>query len=216
MTHILRIDASARPAASGNDEGSYSRALANHVISQLQARYPNATTVHRDLAAAPIPHIGDTTIKGYYTPPDAMTDTLRAATALSDKLIGEIETADILVISVPIYNFSVPSAFKAWIDQIVRIGRTFAYEDGQFRGLVAGKKAIVTLSYGAGGYGDGGPLQTYDFMRPYVEMILNFIGISDVTFFSIEATTADPATIAQNETATLQAIDSFIANQEAA
>ena len=112
--------------------------------------------------------------------------------------------------------FSVPSAFKAWIDQVVRIGHTFAYADGQFSGLVTGKRALVTLSYGAAGYAQGGPLETYDFMRPYVNMILNFIGISDVTFFAIEATTADPETIATNRTTAKGAIDQFIAAQEAA
>ncbi len=216
MTQILRIDASARATASRDEEGSYSRALAAHLVAQLQNRHPDAQVVSRDLAAAPIPHISDTTIKGYYTPPEAMTDTLRTATALSDQLIAEVQAADILIISLPIYNFSVPSAFKAWIDQVVRIGHTFAYEDGQFRGLVTGKKALVTLSYGAGGYADGGPLQSYDFMRPYVEMILGFIGISDVSVFSIEATTADTTTIAANRASALQAIDHFIANQEAA
>lgn len=216
MTHILRIDASSRPAANANAEGSHSRALADHLMMRLQAKRPDSTLTTRDLAANPVPHIADSTIKGYYTAPDAMTDRLQAATALSDKLIGEVQAANVIVISLPIYNFSVPSAFKAWIDQIVRIGRTFAYEDGQFRGLVEGKTALVALSYGAGGYADGGPLQTYDFMRPYVEMILQFIGIKNITFFSVEATTADPDTVNRNMDAAMMAIDRFFAGQEAA
>lgn len=216
MTHILRIDASARPAATRGQDGSHSRALADHIMDRLTAAHPGATHTIRDLAAKPIPHIADATIKGYYTPPEAMTDRLRDATALSDKLIAEMGNADILVISLPIYNFAVPSAFKAWIDQIVRIGRTFAYEDGQFRGLVHGKRAYVALSYGAGGYADGGPLHAYDFMKPYVQMILNFIGITDVTFVAVEATTADPATVAQHRDAAMRAVDSLIRTEEAA
>ncbi|MDN8926719.1 NAD(P)H-dependent oxidoreductase, partial [Staphylococcus aureus] len=79
--------------------------------------------------------------------------------------------------------------------QIMRIGRTFAYEDGAFRGLVEGKRAYVAYSYGAGGYGEGGALNSLDFLRPYLTLILNFIGITDVTSFAVEATTADATTV---------------------
>lgn len=121
---------------------------------------------------------------------------MRDALALSDRVIAEVKAADAIVISAPIYNFSIPSALKAWIDHVLRIGHTFAYEDGQFQGLVEDRPVYLALSYGAGGYGDGGPLQSYDQMKPYLTMILNFIGLTSVTALSIEATTADAATIA--------------------
>jgi len=161
MTTILRIDASSRPAIDpSGGEGSYSRELADHIISGLQSKYPGAEIVHRDLVTDPVPHIADTTIKAFYTPAEAMTNALRGALALSDKVIAEIKSADIIVISAPIYNFSIPSALKAWIDHVLRIGHTFAYEDGQFRGLVEDRPVYLALSYGAFGYGEGGPFQS--------------------------------------------------------
>lgn len=197
MTTILKIDASARPgpAHAAGEQASFSRTLADAVQRGLAKHHDAQVATVRDLAINPLPAIADATIKGFYTPSEAMDDRLRAATALSDTLINELEAADILLISTPIYNFSVPAALKAWIDQIVRINRTFAYENGQFSGLLKGKRAYVAYSYGAGGYGEGGPLQSFDFMRPYLTMILNFIGIEDVTSFAVEATTADAATV---------------------
>lgn len=214
MTNILRIDASSRPPqdpASGI-EGSYSRELADYIIRQLSNCHPHTEIVSRDLAAEPLPHISNKTIQGYYTPDEAMTEELLGATALSDRLISEIEHADILVLSVPIYNFSVPSAFKAWVDQIVRIGHTFAYEDGNFHGLVKAKRAYVCYAYGAGGYLNNGSLAHYDHMAPYVGMILNFIGITDVTTFAIEATTADASTIASQHDAAINSITEHFLN----
>jgi FMN-dependent NADH-azoreductase len=195
MNRILQIDSSSRPTAPSESaiEGSFSRALADHITDQLSSVTPNAEIVNRDLVADPIAHIADQTIKGYYTPPEAMTDDLRKATAQSDTLIAELRDADIVVLSAPLYNFSVPSALKAWIDQIVRIGHTFAYEDGQFRGLLADRPTYLALSYGAGGYAPGGPLESYDYLRPYLTGLMNFIGLTSVEVFTIEATTVPDA-----------------------
>lgn len=197
MTTILRIDASTRPgpADAAGEQASFSRSLADAVQQSLTSHHGAQVGTLRDLAADPLPAIDDATVKGFYTPPEALDDRLRAATALSDMLIAELEAADILLISTPMYNFTVPAVLKAWIDQIMRINRTFAYENGQFSGLLKGKRAYVAYAYGAGGYGGGGALQSYDFMRPYLTLILNFIGIEDVTSFAVEATTADPATV---------------------
>lgn len=209
MTTLLRIDASARVASEpgSTSEGSFSRDLADIVEARLVRQHADLGIVRRDLVTYPLPHIGDRTIRGYYTPDAAMTADLRAATALSDTLIAELAGADIVLISMPMYNFSIPSAFKAWVDHIVRIGKTFAYEDGNFRGLLADRKTYLCHSYGAGGYLDGGPLEGYDHMSPYVRMILNFIGISDITSFAVEATTADADTIAAKRRSTLGHID---------
>ena len=210
MTTILRIDSSSRPSSASlpeGVEGSYSRELADHLIERLQVGHSDAQVIVRDLVANPVPHIANETIAGYYTPPEAMTDVLRGATALSDELIAEVKSADAIVISVPIYNFSIPSALKAWIDQVVRIGHTFACENGEFSGLVQDKPTFVCFSYGAGGYGENGPLHAYDHMKPYLTMVLNFIGLSNVETFAIEATTADAATIADARLAAMRAID---------
>lgn len=190
MTRILRIDASSRR------NGSYSRDLANLFVSHWISGEPGAEVMARDLVAAPIPHVHDLTIQGYYTPADQLTPQLKAATALSDLLISEVRDADVLLISTPMYNFSLPSALKAWIDQIVRIGHTFSYDGKNFAGLLPGKRAFVMVAYGAGGYVDGGAFAAADFVQPYLKFLLGFLGVSDVIFIPIEQTTADPATIA--------------------
>lgn len=217
MTTILRIDASSRPGAAlaAGAEASFSRTLADALLEHLTTTFDAQLGAVRDLAANPLPAISDATIKGFYTPPEAMNDELRAATALSDMLIAEIEAADILLISTPIYNFSVPAALKAWIDQIVRIGRTFSYEGGEFRGLLEGKRVYVAYAYGAPGYGDGGPLEAYDHMRPYLTMILNFIGIEQVESFAIEGTTGEARAIDAAKAAALASMEQHFAAQEA-
>lgn len=110
-------------------------------------------------------------------------------------IIGEVQSADTILITVPMYNFSVPSALKAWIDQVVRINRTFSYEDGQFAGLVGANKAYVCCAYGAGGYGEGGDFAAANFLEPYLRFVLEFLGIEQVKFFSAEFLTADEATV---------------------
>ena len=210
MKQILRIDSSSRPGSDASS-GSHSRALADHIVDRLRTRHPGAELAKRDLIADPIPHISDKTITGFYTPPAALTDDLCAALSMSDSLIAELMGAEAIVLSVPIYNFSVPSALKAWIDQITRMNNTFAYEDGQFRGLVPDRPVYVAYAYGAAGYGPGGALESYDFMRPYLTLLLNFIGLRSVESFSVEATTADDPTVGRAMAVAMAAVDEHFA-----
>jgi FMN-dependent NADH-azoreductase len=207
MFKLLHIDSSSRPSLDpSGGEGSYSRQLAGLVLTSLKQKHPELEVIYRDLSKDPIGHIEDDTIKGYYTPSDSLTPALKEATALSDQLITEIKEADAIIISAPIYNFSVPSALKAWIDQIMRIGHTFSYADGQFAGLVKDKPTYLALTYGAAGYLEGGPLEPYDFLKPYLNLVLNFIGLTSVTTFALEATTATPDVIETNMTSMQQTI----------
>ena len=205
MSTLLRIDSSSRTTT------SHSRALGDYFEKTWHARNPNDRVVRRDLVSEPIPHIVDQTILGYYTPAEQLTPELRAATALSDRLIAELQSADVLLLTVPMYNFSVPSALKAWIDQIVRIGHTFSYDGKNFAGLVKIKRAYVLCAYGAGGYTDGGPFSAYNFLEPYLKSLLGFLGILEVQFFAVQATTADPATVATNLEVAQRKIDMAIA-----
>jgi FMN-dependent NADH-azoreductase len=201
---LLRIDASAR------HDGSHSRRLGDLVESAWRARHADGRVLLRDLAAEPLPHIGAATITGYYTPTNELTPELHAATALSDRLIAELQSAHTLLIATPMYNFSVPSALKAWVDQVVRIGHTFAYENGSFRGLVTRPRAVLALSYGAPGYA-AGPLAPMDHLRPYLASVLGFLGIARVDVVSIEATTADAATVDVQAAAARHRIDDIAA-----
>lgn len=204
MTTLLRIDASARP------DGSYSRQLGDRFVAAWQQKTADGHIVTRDLVASPIPHIANDTIAGYYTPPEQMTDDLRAATSLSDTLIAELKAADVILITTPMYNFSVPSALKAWIDQIVRINHTFAYDGQTFTGLITGKPVYVACAYGASGYTNGGPMGAFDLLRGYLQLLLSFLGLTDIHFIGVEATTADAPIVAENLARALADVDAAV------
>jgi FMN-dependent NADH-azoreductase len=188
MPTLLRIDASSRL------NGSHSRALAEAFEAAWSARFPGGAILRRDLATNPIAHIHETTIAGFYTPPESLDDKLKGATALSDELIGELNAADTVLIATPMYNFAVPSALKSWIDQVVRINHTFSYDGKNFTGLVKARRVVVVAAFGAGGYGDA--MAAADFVTPYLKFLFGFLGVSDVTVIPAEATTADTATVA--------------------
>ena len=190
MPTLLRIDSSSRR------DGSHSRALADAFETAWSARFPDATIMRRDLAANPIAHIHETTIAGFYTPAEKLDTNLKGAVALSDELIEEVNAADTILIATPMYNFTVPSALKSWVDQIVRINRTFSYDGTNFTGLVKARRVVVVAAFGAGGYGDA--LAGADFVTPYLKFLFGFLGVSDVTVIPAEATTADAATVASN------------------
>lgn len=170
MTNVLRIDASARRT------GSISRDLNDRVL----ARLPNANLTTRDLASG-IDLIDEQWIGANFTPSDERTAEQREVLALSDTLVGEIQDADILLIGLPIYNFGVPAALKAWIDQVARAGVTFKYSETGPVGLLEGKRAIVTVA--SGGTQAGSEI---DFATGYIRHVLGFIGITDVDFVSAD------------------------------
>lgn len=190
MAQLLRIDSSSRR------QGAHSRALADQIEAAWRAAHPGGNVVRRDLARDPVPAITDETIAGFYTPDDQHTSASRAATALSDRLIAELQAADAILLSAPMYNFSIPAALKAWIDQIVRIGRTFGFDPqkGLF-GMLSGKPVFVAAVYGAAGYGKDGPYAAMNFHEPYLRGLLGFLGLTDTTFFTIEGSSVDPATM---------------------
>jgi FMN-dependent NADH-azoreductase len=202
---LLRIDASARNTT------SISRSLGDYFEQAWLDRNPRDRMVRRDVVTEPIGHIAEQTIAGFFTPADRLTDELRAATALSDRLIAELQSADVLLLTLPMYNFSVPSAFKAWIDHIVRNGHTFAYDGSSFSGLVNSRQAYVVCAYGAGGYSEGEPYAAADFLTPYLLFLLHFLGVQDVHFFAVEETTGDQCTLAATIERAKREIDAAVA-----
>ncbi len=166
---ILRLDASMRKT------GSYSRNLSDKLIKQLTSEKNSKVTI-RDLAEG-IPLIDENWIKANFTSVDERTAEQNKYLATSDVLVDELNNADLIVIGLPIYNFGVPAAFKAWIDQVVRSKLTFRYGDNGPIGLVDNKKAYIIIASG------GTKLGTeIDFISDYLRHILGFIGITDVTF----------------------------------
>lgn len=180
MSTILRIDASSRIA------NSHSRAIGNLVEARLTE--PGARVSRRDLSSAPLGHITDATIEAMFgVARKRMFGGATSATRLSDQVIDEVREAGAIIITTPMYNFGLPSALKAWIDQLVRVQKTFAYENGEFRGLLQSKPVYVVIAYGARGYADGA-LKPADFVRPYLDFVLRFIGLTDLHFITVEGT----------------------------
>jgi FMN-dependent NADH-azoreductase len=151
-------------------------------VSRLLDADPGATVVHRDLGAAPVPHLTIATLAGVRGVP--ATGAELTARRLSDELIGELRAADIIVIGAPMYNFSIPTGLRAWFDYVLRPGETFSYSEAGPQGLLSGKRVIVIES--RGGFYSEGPTQALDFQEPYLRTLLRFIGLTDVTFIHVE------------------------------
>jgi len=187
MTQLLRINSSSR------QEGSHSAAVADVFEAEFRRKHPGCRVVTRNVADGSIPFIAQNTIEGFYAPQDTLSDELKAATALSDELIAEIQGSDTLLLAVPIYNFSLPAALKAWIDQIMRIGHTFSMDETGFKGLVKARRAVIVCAYGSEGYLAEEPFAAANFLEPYLKFLFAFLGIGAVEFVHVQGTaTAAP------------------------
>ncbi len=174
MASLLKIDVSTR------GEHSVSRKLGSQVLEHFEKTFPGSTVVTRDLATTNMPFVDLPWIMGAYSPEETRSPEAKAALKLGDEFIAEIEAAEHILITTPMYNFAVPAALKAWIDHVVRVGKTFKVNpDGSYAGLVQGKKAILIVA-SAGSYAPGTPTETYNAETPYLKQILGFIGITDV------------------------------------
>jgi FMN-dependent NADH-azoreductase len=166
--NILRIDASAR------FEGSVTRRLADAVIRRLRAETPAARVTQRELSDG-LPVVDEGWVNASFTDPAERGPEQRARLALSDRLVEELRTADVIVMATPIYNFGVPAAVKAWVDLVCRARETFRYSENGPVGLLEDRPLyLVTAS---GGTTIGGEL---DFSTGYLRHIFAFIGIRDV------------------------------------
>jgi FMN-dependent NADH-azoreductase len=172
MKQILIIESSPRGPESA------SRRLASKLRARLESQYPEATIVVRDLAHDNVPHLDEATLKAITTRDPTEAESLNNALRLADKLTEELLASDLLVIASPMWNFGIPSSLKAWIDHVVRAGKTFNYAGAGVDGLAKGKKAILALA--SGGVFSEGPWRPWDTVEPYLRQILGFIGIDDV------------------------------------
>lgn len=171
--NILHINASARR------EGSISRSLSQAVVDKISS--VDTKVVTRDIGTSPLPILTEAWVGANFTPDDDRSAEQRESLALSDSLIAELEAADTLVLGVPVYNFGVPAAFKAWIDLVARARKTFKYTENGPVGLLEGKKAYVIIA--SGGTPSGSEI---DFATPYVRHVLGFLGIHDVSFVAAD------------------------------
>ena len=178
---ILQINASARSA------GANSTRLANDVTVRLLAQNPNASVELRDLASNPHPVLDEPALGALFTPAENRTPEQSARVALDDALIAQVQSADALVLGVPMYNFGIPVQLKTWIDAISRAGVTFRYTENGPEGLLTGKKVYIALARG-GLYRD----TPADSQVPYLKGFLGFLGMTDVEFIYAEGLSMGP------------------------
>jgi FMN-dependent NADH-azoreductase len=180
MKKILHVISSPR------GEASFSIKLGNAIVEKIRAVYPDSTVQETNLLEKHFPHLEESHLASFFTPAENRTPELLAAVKHSDEAIKEIMDADVIVIGAPIYNYSIHSSLKAWIDHIARSGLTFKYDENGPEGLVKNKKVYIALSSGAI-YSEG-PLKSIDYVEPYLRTILGFLGMTDITVIRAEGT----------------------------
>ncbi len=171
MSKLLVVETSPR------GDYSISRTMTRRFVEAWRAAHPGGDVIERDLVETPLTSVNAPWLQAYFTPPEQHSSEMKEALALSDALVAELLAADELVIATPVYNYNVPAALKAWIDHIVRKGMTLG-NDG--KGLVTGRRATVLIASG-GIYTEGSPIRDRDIATQYLRLVLQVIGITDVT-----------------------------------
>jgi FMN-dependent NADH-azoreductase len=181
--NILHLDASASDSAA-----SHTRRLSSQLVERLKTADPGATIVYRDLVAHQLPHV-DMTIRHAWTADNTGDPKLAETMSRSEALVDELKAADVVVVGSPMYNFTVPSTLKAWVDHVAIAGQTFSYTAEGPRGLLSGKVYLVLSS---GGIYSEGPFAAYDHLSTYLTAIFNFLGIVDVEVIRAEGIAYGP------------------------
>jgi FMN-dependent NADH-azoreductase len=176
---LLHIDSSPLNGASA------SRKLTKAIVGQWEQTHPETTVAYRDLGAQPPAHLDAEILATRGAKPEALSQTQRDEQALTEELLNELFAADVIVIGAPMYNFSVPTQLKAWIDRVAQAGRTFRYTERGPEGLLHGKKVIIASSRG-GAYSSPELSRALDFQEDYLKAVLGFLGITDVTIVRAE------------------------------
>ena len=169
MPALLAVDASPRY------ENSVSRRLTMRFVDHWKAAHPAGRVIRRDLMKTRLPFIDLSWIGGAFMPPERQSAEMKEAIRGSDELVAELMAADHIVIGTPMYNFSIPTRLKAYIDHVVRVGVTVTAN----KGLLTGKSADIILASG-GNYSPGSPVEKYNLASGYLRQVLAWIGITDV------------------------------------
>lgn len=203
MSTILYLNSSIR------NTGSVSRQLSGEFVEKLKSAHPGAKVIERDLATRPIPHLDEAMMGAFFTPENQRTPEQKKIVALSDELVAELLSADTIVIGAPMYNFSVSSTLKSWIDHVARAGVTFRYTDKGPEGMVTGKKVYIFTS--RGGVYSSGPAKAMDFHETYLRAVLGFIGLTDIHFIHSEGLAMGDEAVNSAVTGSRNAMQALIA-----
>jgi FMN-dependent NADH-azoreductase len=206
---LLHIDASPRGAR------SHTRRLSREFISAWLRTRPFDQVDYLDVGLAPPPPVDEAWIAAAFTAPEGRTPAMRDALKVSDGLLRPFLTAELIVIGLPMYNFSVPAGFKAFIDQIARVGVTFAFdpedEQNPYKPLLRGKRMIVIVATGDAGYEAGGRYERLNHLDPYLRTVFGFLGIVDITFIHVGNDEFGGKRLAESVTAARARIENVIA-----
>jgi FMN-dependent NADH-azoreductase len=177
MTSILHLDASARHSR------SITRTLSQTFVDTWRAAKPDDRVVRRDLTIDPPPHVTEEWIAAAFTPSEQRDTAMQATLAWSDTAVDELVAADILVMGTPMYNYGMPSALKAWFDQVVRVGRTFSFDLGRgdwpLEPLLTGKRLIVLSARGEFGFASGGLRDGLNHLDPHIATCARYLGVTE-------------------------------------
>ena len=182
MNRILRIDASARASR------SLTRELADTFVENWLSRRPQDKITLRDVGANPPPFISEEWIAAAFA--KSRSPEQEGLLALSDELIAEVAEAEIIVLAVPMYNYGMPAALKAWFDQVVRVEKTFTFDlargDAPIEPVFSGKTLILLTSWGEFGFGPGGPNEGRDSLTPHIQTVSRYLGVETLHHIGIE------------------------------
>ena len=190
-------------------EASASRQLSAAIVQALTRAMPRLEVVRRDLDADPILHL-DSRLLAAVRPDIAAASATRPADEKGAAALEEFLGADIVVIGAPMYNFTIASQLKAWLDRIIIAGKTFGYTEAGAKGLAVGKKVIIASSRG-GLYAPGTPQAANDFQETYLRTILGFIGIEDIEIVRAEGLAYGPEQREAAMRAALASVSSVVA-----
>ena len=223
MPHILHLDASARPGLAGKDQhGSHSRNLSQRFVSQWLARRAQDSLTYRDIGQNPPSFINHDWIASSFTPEQQREPWMRETLAESDQLVDELIAADVLVIGTPLYNFGMPAALKAWIDQVVRPGRTVDVDESNPldpyvpRLADRPRHAVILTARGGIGFGVGGEMAHMNHLEPNLITALGFIGITQVHQIAIEGQEVGGELLAESVAQGLNKVDALVAQLQRA
>ncbi len=184
MITILCIDVSARK------ERSLTRELSRRFIDEWLKQRPSDEIVQRDIGLNPPPAVSEEWIAAAFTPEEERTKAQQATLQLSDTLIDEVEAADIILLGVPMYNYGMPAALKAWIDQVVRVNKTFTFDlargDEPLEPILTGKHLVVLSSRGEFGFEPGGVREHSNHLDPHIRTCSKYLGIVEDHLIAIE------------------------------
>lgn len=200
---LLKIDSSARLGL------SVSRTMTARFVAEWRQANPSGVVVERDLAVMPLSHVTDQWVQARDADPAQLSLEQRQTLALSDELIAELKAADVILVGSPMYNFGISAALKAWIDLIVRQGKTVDFTVRPPEGLLGGRKLIIVTATG-GQYTPGTPTAAFDFQEPYLRHIFGVLGIKDITVIHADRQLYGPEVAALSQREAVQQMEEVI------